>query len=91
MTRSGRVRAAVRKMDGLVSPAVRLTSQWSCPRNRNVTLVAATSADSASLGDSVFAVEKGLTTTAPWPRAPTASRLCSRAAVVKTGEAAEIS
>jgi len=45
------------------------TSQWSCPEKRNVTLVAATSLITASFGDSVFAVEERLTTTAPWPRA----------------------
>ena len=58
MTRSGRVRAAVRKMDGLVSPGMFVNVSVVLPEKRNVTLVAATSLIHASFGDSVFAVEE---------------------------------
>jgi len=57
VTRSGRVRAAVRKMEGLVSPGMFVNVSVVLPQKRNVTLIAATSLIHASFGDSVFAVE----------------------------------
>jgi membrane fusion protein (multidrug efflux system) len=57
VTRSGRVRAAVGKMEGLVSPGMFVNVSVVLPQKRNVTLVAATSLIHASFGDSVFAVE----------------------------------
>ncbi len=58
VTRSGRVRAAVRKMEGLVSPGMFVNVSVVLPQKRNVTLVGATSLIHASFGDSVFAVEE---------------------------------
>ena len=58
VTRSGRVRAAVRKMDGVLSPGMFVNVSVVLPDRREVTLVGATSLIHASFGDSVFAVEE---------------------------------
>jgi membrane fusion protein (multidrug efflux system) len=58
VTRSGRVRAAVGKMEGAVSPGMFVNVSVVLPAKRSVTLVAATSLIHASFGDSVFAVEE---------------------------------
>ena len=58
VTRSGRVRAAVRKMEGMVSPGMFVNVSVVLPDKRSVTLVAATSLIHASFGDSLFAVEE---------------------------------
>jgi membrane fusion protein (multidrug efflux system) len=58
VTRSGRVRAAVRKMEGMVSPGMFVNVSVVLPEKRSVTLVAATSLIHASFGDSVFAIEE---------------------------------
>ena len=87
VTRSGRVRAAVRKMDGL-SPGMFVNVSVILPERRKVTLVAATSLVHASFGDSVFVVEErkddqGAVVTTPDGRP---ARL-ARQQFVKTGEA----
>jgi len=87
-TRSGRVRAAVQKMEGVVSPGMFVNVSVVLPERRNVTLVAATSLIHASFGDSVFAVEErkddsGGVVTGPDGR----PALLARQQFVKTGEA----
>ena len=57
VARSGRVRAAVRKMDGVVSPGMFVNVSVVLPEKRRVTMVGATSLIHASFGDSVFVVE----------------------------------
>jgi membrane fusion protein (multidrug efflux system) len=57
VTRSGRVRAAVKKTDGVVSPGMFVNVSVVLPEKRRVTMVGATSLIHASFGDSVFAVE----------------------------------
>jgi membrane fusion protein (multidrug efflux system) len=58
VTRSGRVRAALRKMDGVLSPGMFVNVSVVLPQKRTVTLVGATSLIHASFGDSVFVVEE---------------------------------
>ena len=57
VTRSGRVRAAVHKMDGVVSPGMFVNVSVVLPEKRKVTMIGATSLVHASFGDSVFVVE----------------------------------
>jgi membrane fusion protein (multidrug efflux system) len=88
VTRSGRVRAAVRKMNGVVSPGMFVNVSVVLPEKRTVTLVAATSLIHASFGDSVFAVEektddRGGVVTGP----DGGPALLARQQFVKTGEA----
>jgi membrane fusion protein (multidrug efflux system) len=88
MTRSGRVRAAVRKMDGLVSPGMFVNVSVVLPEKRNVTLVAATSLIHASFGDSVFAVEERTDDKGALLAGPDGKpALLARQQFVKTGEA----
>jgi membrane fusion protein (multidrug efflux system) len=88
MTRSGRVRAAVRKMDGLVSPGMFVNVSVVLPEKRNVTLVAATSLIHASFGDSVFAVEERTDDHGVVAAGPDGEpALLARQQFVKTGEA----
>jgi membrane fusion protein (multidrug efflux system) len=57
VTRSGRVRATVGKMEGLVTPGMFVNVSVVLPEKRSVTMVGATSLVHASFGDSVFVVE----------------------------------
>ena len=87
-TRSGRIRATVRKMDGVLSPGMFVNVSVVLPIKRNVTLVAATSLIHASFGDSVFVVEdrkddKGAAVTGP----NGLPGKVARQQFVKTGEA----
>jgi membrane fusion protein (multidrug efflux system) len=87
VTRSGRVRAAVKKMDGL-SPGMFVNVSVVLPEKRKVTMVAATALVHASFGDSVFVVEQrkddqGAAITGPDGKP---ARL-ARQQFVKTGEA----
>jgi len=58
VTRSGRVRATVRKLDGAVSPGMFVNVSVVLPEKRKVTTIGATSLVHASFGDSVFVVEE---------------------------------
>jgi membrane fusion protein (multidrug efflux system) len=87
-TRSGRVRAAVRKMEGLISPGMFVNVSVVLPQKRNVTLVAATSLIHASFGDSVFAVEERTDDHGAVAAGPDGKpALLARQQFVKTGEA----
>jgi membrane fusion protein (multidrug efflux system) len=88
VARSGRVRAAVRKMEGQVSPGMFVNVSVVLPDKRKVTMVAATSLVHASFGDSVFVVEDrkdehGAGITGPDGQ----SAKLARQQFVKTGEA----
>jgi membrane fusion protein (multidrug efflux system) len=88
VTRSGRVRAAVAKMEGLVSPGMFVNVSVVLPARRNVTLVAATSLIHASFGDSVFAVEESTDKQGAVIAGPDGKpALLARQQFVKTGEA----
>jgi membrane fusion protein (multidrug efflux system) len=87
VTRSGRVRAALSKMDGL-SPGMFVNVSVVLPEKRSVTMVGATSLIHASFGDSVFVVEdrkddKGAAVTGP----DGMPAKVARQQFVKTGEA----
>ena len=88
VTRSGRVRAALRKMESTISPGMFVNVSVVLPEKRNVTVVAATSLIHASFGDSVFAVQertddKGVSVAGLDGKAA----LLARQQFVKTGEA----
>jgi membrane fusion protein (multidrug efflux system) len=88
VTRSGRVRAAVRKMNGVVSPGMFVNVSVVLPEKRTVTLVAATSLIHASFGDSVFAVEEKTDDRGGVATGPDGGpALLARQQFVKTGEA----
>jgi membrane fusion protein, multidrug efflux system len=88
VTRSGRVRAAVAKMEGAVSPGMFVNVSVVLPARRNVTLVAATSLIHASFGDSVFAVEESTDKQGAVIAGPDGKpALLARQQFVKTGEA----
>jgi len=57
VTRSGRIRAAVKKMDGVISPGMFVNVSVILPAKRRVTMIGATSLVHASFGDSVFVIE----------------------------------
>ena len=87
VTRSGRVRAALGRMDGL-SPGMFVNVSVVLPERRKVTLVGATSLVHASFGDSLFAVEnrkddKGTIVAGPDGK----PAKVARQQFVKTGEA----
>jgi membrane fusion protein (multidrug efflux system) len=86
VTRSGRVRASVRRMDGL-SPGMFVNVSVVLPEKRRVTMVGATSLVHASFGDSLFVVEgkkddSGAGVTGPDGK----PALLARQQFVKTGE-----
>ncbi len=87
MTRSGRVRASLRRMDGL-SPGMFVNVSVVLPDKRRVTMVGATALVHASFGDSLFVVEgrkddSGAAVTGPDGK----PALLARQQFVKTGEA----
>ena len=88
VTRSGRVRAAIGKMEGLVGPGMFVNVSVVLPQKRSVTLVAATSLIHASFGDSVFAVEEKKDDSGGVVAGPDGRpALLARQQFVKTGEA----
>ncbi len=87
VTRSGQVRAAVKKMEPPPSPGMFVNVQVILPEKRTVTVVGATAIVRASYGDSVFVVEdkreNGHIVTGPDGK----PILVARQQFVKTGEA----
>ena len=86
VTRSGRVRASLRRMDGL-SPGMFVNVSVVLPEKRSVTMVGATALVHASFGDSLFVVEgrkddSGAAVTGPDGK----PALLARQQFVKTGE-----